>query len=48
MTRKDLLKFGKSQSLDLTLLGKFKKDEKGFYYVEIQDFNSVKSSKVTF
>ena len=47
MTRKDLLKFGKSQSLDLTLLVKFKK-ENGFYYADIQDFNSVKSSKIVF
>ena len=47
MTRKDLLKFGKSQSLDLTLLVKFKK-EGNFYYAEIQDFNSVKSSKIVF
>ena len=47
ITRKDLLKFGKSQSLDLTLVGEFKV-ENGFYYVEIQDFNSVKSSKIVF
>ena len=47
ITRKDLLKFGKSQSLDLTLLVKFKK-ENGFYYADIQDFNSVKSSKIVF
>lgn len=45
--RKQDLKFGKSQSLDLTLLVKFKK-ENGFYYVEIEDFNSVKSSKLNF
>ena len=47
ITRKDLLKFGRSQTLDLTLLVKFKK-KNGFYYAEIQDFNSVKSNKVIF
>lgn len=46
--RKDLLKFGKSQSLDLTLLCKFKKDDRGHYYISIEDFNSVKSSKINF
>ena len=47
MTSKKTLKFGKSQLLDLTLLVKFKK-EGNFYYADIQDFNSVKSSKVVF
>jgi single-stranded DNA-specific DHH superfamily exonuclease len=47
ITRKDLLKFGRSQTLNLTLLVKFKK-KNGFYYAEIQDFNSVKSNKVLF
>ena len=47
MTRKADLKFGRSQQLDLVLLVKFKK-ERGFYYAEILDFNSVKSSKVIF
>ena len=45
MTRKADLKFGRSQQLDLVLLVKFKK-ERGFYYAEILDFNSVKSSKI--
>ena len=48
MTSKKTLKFGKSQLLDLTLLCEFEKDEKGFYYVSIKDFNSVKSSKIVF
>ena len=48
MTRVDLLKFGRSQQLDICVLVKFKKNEKGFYYAEIQDFNSNKSNKVVF
>lgn len=48
MQRLDLLKFGKSHTLDITLLVEFKKDDKGFYYVAIKDFNSVKSSKLVF
>ena len=48
ITRVDLLKFGRSQLLDICVLVKFKKNEKGFYYAEIQDFNSNKSNKVVF
>ena len=48
MIRKDLLKFGRSQSLSLTLLCEFSKEENGFYYISIKDFNSVKSSKIVF
>ena len=48
ITRADLLKFGRSQLLDICVLVKFKKNEKGFYYAEIQDFNSNKSNKVVF
>lgn len=45
MARTDLLKFGRSITLDLTLIVKFRKNEKGFFYIDIVDFNSVKSSK---
>lgn len=48
MTMKDKLKFGKSHLLSLTLLVKFKKNEKNFYYIEIQQFNVCKSNKIIF
>ena len=48
MTCAEQLKFGRSQLLGLTLLVKFKKDNRGFYYISIEDFNSVKSSKISF
>lgn len=48
LIRKQDLKFGKTQSLNLTLLCKFKKSDNGSYYVSIEDFNSVKSSKLIF
>ena len=48
ITRTDLLKLGRSQLLDICVLVKFKKNEKNFYYAEIQDFNSNKSNKVVF
>lgn len=47
-TLKNELKFGRSHLIDLTLLVKFKKDNNGFYYIEILDFNVCKSSKVIF
>jgi hypothetical protein len=48
ITRKSEMKFGRSQQLDICVLVKFKKNQKGFYYAEIQDFNSNKSNKVVF
>ena len=48
MTMKDQLKFGRSHLLNLTLLVKFKKNERGFYYIEIIDFNVCKSNKIIF
>lgn len=48
MQVRDKLKFGKTHTIDLTLLVKFKQDKNGFYYISIEDFNSCKSSKVVF
>lgn len=49
MCRKDLLKVGRSITLDLTLLVEFKKSDNGkFYYASIRDFNSKKTSQVIF
>ena len=48
MMRKDLLKFGRSHLISLSLLCEFSKEENGFYYISIKDFNSVKSSKINF
>lgn len=48
MTMKEQLKFGRSHSLDFTLLVKFKKNERGFYYISIEDYNVCKSNKIIF
>lgn len=48
MTMKEQLKFGRSHSLDFTLLVKFKKNERNYYYISIEDFNVCKSNKIIF
>ena len=48
MTRQADLKFGRSHAISLTVLCEFCKEENGFSYVSIKDFNSVKSNKIVF
>ena len=45
MTRQADLKFGRSHAISLTILCEFCKEENGFCYASIKDFNSVKCEK---